>query len=55
MVLDIKFRDEVKEAMKTGDDKDFIKVVLEHVWQEYPRPTMIWFMHRINDYDQFRR
>ena len=55
-MLDIEFRDGLQKVLEENPTNDaaVIQYVLEHAWEQYPRPFFIWFDRKIRDYDQFR-
>ena len=55
-MLDIEFRDGLQKVVEENPTNDaaVIQYVLEHAWEQYPRPFFIWLNRKIRAYDQFR-
>jgi len=55
MVRNTEFRNELKKMLENEEyqDADIIKYVLNFAFEEYPRPTLIWFYKNIKEYDFF--
>lgn len=56
IMLDIEFRDGLQKVVEENPTNDaaVIQYVLEHAWEQYPRPFFIWLNRKIRAYDQFR-
>jgi len=57
MVCNAKFRQELKELLDKGvsiNDYEICALVLDHIWEEWPRPFFIWLMRKFHDYDYFK-
>ena len=54
-MLDMAFRQGLKKVQEENPTNDaaVIAYVLEHAWEEYPRPFLIWIGRKIKAYDQF--
>jgi len=53
--MDLGFRSGLKKLLnESDDDKELVKFVLEHAWDQWPRTTLIWFYKKINEYDFFK-
>lgn len=55
-MLDPKFRGDLQRVIKANPNADapIIQYVLDHAWDEYPRPFFIWLNRKIAEYDQFK-
>jgi len=56
VVVNLEFRKKLRKMLEDGDafeDAEIIRYVLEFAWEEYPRPTLIWFLKKIIDWEQF--
>jgi len=55
-MLDMEFRDGLRKVLEENPTNDaaVIQYVLEHAWEQYPRPFFIWLDRKIRDYDQFK-
>ena len=56
IMLDMEFRDGLQKLLEENPTNDaaVIQYVLEHAWEQYPRPFFIWLDRKIRDYDQFK-
>jgi len=56
-MLDIGFRAGLQKVLEENPTNDaaVIQYVLEHAWEQYPRPFFIWLNRKIRAYDQFNR
>lgn len=54
-MIDIEFRKGLYEAQKDNpcNDAAVIRFVLDHAWDQYPRPFFVWLNRNMRDYDQF--
>jgi len=52
---DIRFRAQLRKMLEEDkEDLEIINFVLEHTWEQWPRPLLIWFQKRIKEYDLFK-
>jgi len=54
-MIDIVFREGLQRVQDKHPNNDaaVIQYVLEHAWDQYPRPFFIWLNRQIAAYDQF--
>ena len=55
-MLDMGFRAGLQKVLEENPTNDaaVIHYVLEHAWEQYPRPFFIWLDRKIRAYDQFK-
>ena len=56
LMLDMEFRAGLRKVLEENPTNDaaVIQYVLEHAWEQYPRPFFIWLNRKIRAYDQFK-
>jgi len=54
-MIDLEFRIELQKVQDANPTNDamVIQYVLDHAWDQYPRPFFIWLNRKIAEYDQF--
>ncbi len=54
-MIDLAFRQGLQKAQDENpkDDAAVIQFVLDHAWDQYPRPFFIWLNRNMQMYDQF--
>jgi len=51
-MINLKFRTELKRMLEENkEDKEIIKYVLNHAWEEWGKLTLIWFFTKIREYE----
>lgn len=54
-MINLAFRQGLREVLDENpeDDAAVIRFVLDHAWDQYPRPFFIWLNRNMQMYDQF--
>ncbi len=52
-MIDAKFRSELNTLLSSENDQQVVEFVLNHAFDEYPRPFFIWLLKKFHEYDVF--